>query len=185
MANRISTLGSPGVEVREYDNSQSISLSSAVTAYLTGFAAQGPVEEVMSVSDINEFVSIYGQPTNASERYFYHQAKAFLEGTGNGATLLTSRLPYGAGTSTDTKFTLLAYPKKKVKNTYFIGAPSVHYLTTSQYNDIVANGFEESNCTSIKTAAFVIINKANTIVNEDFEGYYIGITDNAFTSPKA
>lgn len=109
---KTSTIGSPGVEVREIDNSLRPSTSTACTAYLNGFAAQGPVEEVNRVSSVEDFKNLYGEPTNAAERYFYYQAKTFFEGTGNGATLLTSRLPYGEnkGNNVSTAYTVMAYP---------------------------------------------------------------------------
>lgn len=109
---KTSTLGSPGVEVREIDNSLRPSTSTACTAYLNGFASQGPVEEVNRVSSVEDFKNLYGEPTNAAERYFYYQAKTFFEGTGNGATLLTSRLPYGEnkGNNVSTAYTVMAYP---------------------------------------------------------------------------
>jgi hypothetical protein len=92
-----STLGSPGIEIREVDNSYRLDSSTATTIYIPGFAAQGPVEEVMSISSISDFETIYGTPTNAAERYFYYTVKAILDGAGTGTTVLCSRLPYGSG----------------------------------------------------------------------------------------
>lgn len=107
-----STLGSPGIEIREVDNSIRLNSSTATTMYVPGFAAQGPVDEVMPIGTIADFELIYGVPTNAAERYFYHTVKAILDNSGNGATVLCSRLPYGenAGDTVSNAYTMLVYP---------------------------------------------------------------------------
>lgn len=108
----VSSLSAPGVEVREYDNSLRIASNTGTTVFVPGFAAQGPVEEVISISSIMDFENIYGIPTNAAERYFYYTCLAILNNSGEGTTLLTSRLPYGAnaGDNVANAYTLLAYP---------------------------------------------------------------------------
>lgn len=108
----ISSLSAPGVEVREYDDSLRIQSNTGTTVFIPGFAAQGPVDEVITISSISDFETIYGTPTNAAERYFYHTVNAVLSNSGEGTTVLTSRLPYGSGEG-DTvanAYTLLAYP---------------------------------------------------------------------------
>ena len=107
-----STLGSPGIEIREIDNSIRIDTSTATTVFVPGFASQGPVEEVLSIGSIQDFELIYGKPTNGAERYFYYTVKALLDKGGSGIRVLTSRLPYGAGEGDGVSdaYTLLAYP---------------------------------------------------------------------------
>ena len=107
-----STLGSPGIEIREIDNSIRIDTSTSTTVFVPGFASQGPTEEVISIGSIEDFTLIYGKPTNGAERYFYYTVKALLEKGGSGIRVLTSRLPYGAGAgdSVSDAYTLLAYP---------------------------------------------------------------------------
>ena len=107
-----STLGSPGIEIREVDNSIRLNSSTATTMYVPGFAAQGPVDEVMPIGTIADFELIYGVPTNAAERYFYYTVKAILDNSGNGATVLCSRMPYGekAGDTVSNAYTMLVYP---------------------------------------------------------------------------
>jgi len=61
-----STLGSPGIEIREVDNSYRLDSSTATTVFIPGFASQGPVDEVSSISSIGDFETIYGKPTNAA-----------------------------------------------------------------------------------------------------------------------
>jgi hypothetical protein len=107
-----STLGSPGIEIREVDNSYRLDSSTATTVYIPGFTSQGPVDEVMSIGSISDFETIYGIPTNAAERYFYYTVKAVLDNSGSGVTVLCSRLPYGSGKgdTVTNAYTLLAYP---------------------------------------------------------------------------
>lgn len=107
-----STLGSPGIEIREIDNSIRIDSSTATTVFVPGFASQGPVEEVMSIGSMDDFELIYGKPTNGAERYFYYTVKALIDKGGSGCRVLTSRLPYGEGLgdAVSDAYTLLAYP---------------------------------------------------------------------------
>ena len=109
---KLSTLGSPGVEVREIDNSLRVDVDSSTTYFVPGFAAQGPVEEVHSIGTMSDFENIYGLPTNEAERYFYHTVKSIIDNSGSSTTVYVSRLPYGAkeGDTVSSAFTLLSYP---------------------------------------------------------------------------
>lgn len=113
---KISSLSAPGVEVREYDESLRLSANAATTVFVPGFAAQGPIEEVIPISSMNDFETVYGAPTNAAERYFYYTVWSLIN-SGNGTTVLTSRLAYGAGEGDNvaSAYTLLAYPAVPVK----------------------------------------------------------------------
>lgn len=114
-----STLGSPGIEIREIDNSVRINSNTSTTVFVPGFASQGPVDEVMSIGTIADFETIYGVPTNAAERYFYYTVKALVDGSGAGTNILCSRLPYGqdAGDTVSNAYTMLAYPAIPVTKT--------------------------------------------------------------------
>ena len=116
----VSSLSAPGVEVREYDESLRITSNTGTTVLVPGFAAQGPVEEILTIGSIEDFETIYGIPTNAAERYFYYTCLAILNNSGPGTTLLTTRLSYGEdeGDNVQNAYTLLAYPAiPYVKNT--------------------------------------------------------------------
>lgn len=108
----VSTLASPGIEVREFDESLRMTTSTGTTVFIPGFACQGPVEEINSISSLDDFENIYGQPTNAAERYFYYTVKSVLDKSNGGTTILTSRLSYGTGDGDNVAnaFTILAYP---------------------------------------------------------------------------
>jgi hypothetical protein len=108
----ISSLSAPGVEVREYDQSIRIQSNTGTTIFVPGFAQQGPVEEIIQISSISDFENVYGIPTTAAERYFYYTVLSLLENSGQGTTILCSRLSYGSGEGDNvaTAYTLHAYP---------------------------------------------------------------------------
>lgn len=111
MAN-LSTLGSPGIEVREIDNSVRVDDDPSTVYFVPGFASQGPVEEVHSIGSMSDFENIFGLPTNDAERYLYHTVKSLIDNSGDSTTVYVSRLPYGAdsGDTVSSAYTLLSYP---------------------------------------------------------------------------
>ena len=100
---------SPGVEINEIDLSLRLPTPAGTTIYATGFSDQGPVDEVVQVSGINEFEQIYGLPKTPAERYFYHTVKACASSQ---ARVLVNRLPYGSNTGDGfgSYVSVLAYP---------------------------------------------------------------------------
>lgn len=86
------TINSPGVEIRESDLSFTTPAAAGTSVYVTGFAQQGPIDEVLLISTKQELVQIYGPPTNAAEKYFHYTIAELLNSP---ATIYTGRLPYG------------------------------------------------------------------------------------------
>lgn len=113
----ISTLSSPGVEVKELDNSLRVSSTTGTTIYIPGFAAQGPTDEVNSIGSIEDFELLYGTPTTPAECYFYYTVAAVLENSGPGTNVLVYRLAYGdnEGDNIAEEYTALVYPAIPVK----------------------------------------------------------------------
>jgi len=104
------TIQSPGVEIREIDLTQRPAAPVGTSVFIAGFANQGPVDEIFNVGTFAEFEEIYGKPTNAAERYFYHSTKQVFDSDAN---VLVSRLPYGEGDGLSTeKYSALVYPVK-------------------------------------------------------------------------
>jgi len=103
------TIQSPGVEIRERDLSLTANLPVGTNIMVQGYAQQGPTDELINVTSISELEQIYGTPTNAAERYFYHTAKQVLNSPGN---LLATRLPYGlsGGGGYGSEYSALLYP---------------------------------------------------------------------------
>lgn len=105
------TIQSPGVEINEIDLSLRPSLPVGTNILVPGFANQGPIDEVLQVTSISEFEQLYGVPTNAAERYFYHTVKASFNSPAN---VFVTRLPYGEeeGETVGDEYTALCYPVK-------------------------------------------------------------------------
>jgi len=198
-------LQSPGVQVSEVDLSLRATGTGVTTVLIPGFATKGPVAEPIQVSTLSEFEQIYGQPTNAAERYFYHSVKAVFSSP---ADVLTYRLPYGegSGVGTTTNYSALVYPVKAYADgaitslltsttaSYFFGKPTHVKLTEDEYLSIKrGDGFTWANNSlglssfdsvpSLGNAGLIILNKSQSSVNSRFEGYYIGALDNTNLNP--
>ena len=104
------TIQSPGVEINEIDLSSRTVFPVGTNIHVQGFAATGPTDETLTVSTITEFETIYGEPTNAAERYFYHTVKSVFNSPAN---VMVSRLPYGnkkGDTFADELYSALVFP---------------------------------------------------------------------------
>ena len=100
------TIQSPGVEIREIDLTQRPAAAVGTSVFIAGFSDQGPTDEIFNVGTFAEFQEIYGSPTNAEERYFYHSARQVFNSDAN---VFVSRIPYGASTGSR-RYSALAYP---------------------------------------------------------------------------
>ena len=148
------TIESPGVQINEVDLSLRAVVPNGTNVLVLGYANQGPIEEVLEIPDIQTFTTIYGNPTNAAERYFYYSVRGVLNG---GGRPIVSRLPYGSGNgvgSTTAKYSCLAYPAVPFQQTcfndlsanvsfsqelsgYFIGAPEYLELNEDDYLSLI------------------------------------------------
>ena len=201
------TIQSPGVEIKEFDRSQRAAIPSGTNILVTGFADKGPTDEIIQVTSLGEFESIYGIPTTPAERYFYGTVKPLFNSPAN---VIAYRLPYGtdAGVGFGNNYSALVYPITGVNNmdgsmltsyqessaTYILGEPVHHELTLTQYNNILqSNGFawdkvfgdatDVSTYASIGKAGMIVLNKGRTTVDQRFEGFYIGAVDNTNLNP--
>lgn len=192
------TITSPGVQINEVDLSVIARPSGATNVFVTGFAAQGPTDEVINVGSISEFESIFGSPTNAAERYLYHSARQLL--TQSPANLLVTRMPYGSGSGDgfSNQYSALVYPissdaaKYEDSTNFQVLAPYSVLLTDEQYqkiveNDVVwADGYTEGTiyiADDIKYGGIVVLDSAKTSVNNLYEGYYVALADNSNNNP--
>ena len=103
------TIQSPGVEINEVDLSLRPVIPTGTDIFVAGYAHQGPTDEALEVTSFSEFEQVYGRPTNAAERYFYHSAKNAFNSDGR---VVAARLPYGSGDGQgfDKDYTALIYP---------------------------------------------------------------------------
>ena len=102
------TIQSPGVEIKEIDQSLRPVLPAGTNILATGFSDRGPTDEVIQVTSQSEFEQIYGTPRTPAERYFYHTVRPLFQSPAN---ILTYRLPYGAdrGVGFGNNYGTLAY----------------------------------------------------------------------------
>ena len=156
---------SPGVEIREVDLTLGPVIPVGTSVFVTGFANQGPVDEVLQPTSLSDFEQIYGLPTNSAERYFYYTVKAALQAS---VQLKVTRLPYGPakGEGFDAwRYSALAYPVVGVTtnntlntsytyslsdaSTYLLGKPTHVELSLEQYQELLNNNIEWSNNPSL------------------------------------
>ena len=101
------TIQSPGVEIREIDQTLRAPANVGTTVFIPGFSNEGPTDEILNVGTFSDFENIYGKPTNAAERYFYHSVRQVFNSDAN---VYVSRLPYGESETATTKYTAQVYP---------------------------------------------------------------------------
>jgi hypothetical protein len=210
MATRI--INSPGVEIRERDLAPIALQNVGTNVFITGYSSQGPTDEVLKISSLDELQAIYGVPTNSAERYFYHGIKELVNSPAN---IYTYRLPYGegAGSGFGSEYSALAYPVNFVKadvatgslsaittqlnqlsGTYVLGKPVHVTLTEDEYNQAQdgslftwsqsgSNHSDLSSIAALGKAGVIILNKSQTSINSQFEGYYVAIADNTNINP--
>lgn len=188
------SINSPGVQIIEKDLSEYIQTTTGTSVYAIGFASQGPTDEVINISSSSELEQIYGIPETAAERYFHYTCREILNSS---ATLLTTRLPYGSGSGAGfaNQYSALLYPVASATNSFQVGQPTHVVLTQDQYDTIIqgniawtglsSTALSGSFNTSTNTinAGVVVLNTAQTTINEGYEGYYVAFTDNVDIGP--
>jgi hypothetical protein len=193
------TISSPGVQINEIDLSAITRPSGETNVFITGFAPQGPTDEVINITSVSEFESVYGLPTNAAERYLYHSAKQIL--TTSPANLLVTRMPYGnnLGDGFSNKYSALVFPISSNSNNgyetateYQILPPVSILLSDDEYEKLVTNdvawlssyrNLPINDFSNIGYGGIVVVNDAKTSINNVFEGYYMGFADNSNNNP--
>jgi hypothetical protein len=199
------TINSPGTEIFERDLSLTVPQNIGTNVFVTGFTNQGPTDEVLKVTTRDELEQIYGVPTNSSERYFYYTVRELLNSPAN---IYTFRLPYGENTGDGfgSQYSALVYPVRNYTNaalstnldvasgSYFLGEPVHFNLNETEYRQALEGSLFDWSTTSadvsglsalnaIGGAGVVVLNKAQTTINGQFEGYYLGIADNTNINP--
>ena len=112
------TIQSPGVEINEVDLSLRPADKIGTNIFITGFAPDGPNDEIVQVSSLSEFTQIYGAPTNPAERYFYHTVAQSFNSRAN---IIVNRLPYGEnlGSGFSNNYYATVYPVIPINQTAF------------------------------------------------------------------
>lgn len=209
------SITSPGVQINEIDLSQTANIPTGTSVLVAGFANQGPTDDIITVSSLAEWTSIFGAPTNAAERYFYETAQPLFN---TNATVNAYRLPYGGGNGNGfgSNYGALVYPVTAVDVNYnsglnpfygqtttylnsnsanvmyLIGTPTHFELSPTQYAALQGGrGINWSNTAFSKftdpsqfgNAGIIVLNSGQTSVNNNFQGYYVGIADNSNINP--
>tara|TARA_E500000318_G_scaffold97762_1_gene98678 strand:- start:10325 stop:12706 length:2382 start_codon:yes stop_codon:yes gene_type:complete len=208
------TIQSPGVEIREIDQSIRPVVPAGTNVLITGFADKGPTDEVIQVTSRSEFSEIYGEPTVPAELYLSSTARALFNSPAN---VFVYRMPYGAnrGVGFGNNYSVLAYPASAISiddaaststslatftnsgavsstRTVLIGEPEHFTIDQDTYFKIQQKeGFDWLDETassfgtlaSLGKAAFLVINKAQTTIDQTFQGYYFGAIDNTNLNP--
>jgi hypothetical protein len=192
------TISSPGVQINEIDLSAITRPSGETNVFITGFAPQGPTDEVINITSVSEFESVFGLPSNAAERYLYHSAKQIL--TTSPANLLVTRMPYGSnmGDGFSNKYSALVFPissngsSYETATSYEILSPTSILLTDEEYDQLVTNdvawlsSYRDSSITGFSRIGYgglIVLNEAKTSINNVYEGYYVGFADNSNNNP--
>jgi hypothetical protein len=251
------SINSPGIQITETDLSENIQIQTGTNIFVTGFASQGPTDEVLNITSASELELIYGQPNNAAERYFYHTCREILNSPG---TLLTTRMPYGSGSGEGftTNYGVLFYPVVSTAEGFVVGRPTLSSVNETIYNSLIQNNFSWGNINSYSTstsstqtsattdipvslsaslvatlpsfpgyisdswsiigvdidedtvdiqfsytainiinstgsatfnngvanAGIIIVNDSQTTINQNYEGYFVGISDNTAFGPE-
>ncbi len=188
------SINSPGVQITEKDLSEYIQPTVGTSVFAAGFASQGPTDEVLNITSSSELEQIYGVPESAAEKYFHYTCREILNSS---ATLLTTRLPYGSGNGAgfDNQYSALLYPVLSTVDSFEIGQPTHIPLKQDEYEAMIQGNIAWSSLTSVSTTAaynsgsnfidagIVVLNTAQTTVNEGYEGYYVAFTDNQDIGP--
>ena len=109
-------------------------------------------------------------------------------GTGATANAVLGRIPDSSQVVTNTTGFSGA-------NVYLFGRPTHIELSSEQYQDLINGNIDWSNTPAstdknnaftydkLKGAGLIIVNRAQTTVNNNFEGYYVGVLDNNNNNP--
>ena len=163
------TITSPGVEIRETDLSLIAPQNIGTNFYITGFAQQGPLDEVLKITTKQELDRIFGTPTNSAERYFYYSISEMLNSPGN---VYASRLPYGesAGDGFGAKYSALVYPVRTVANPIG-GSQTSSYDLTINYPGTAALAALKDASFSFKTGNGALSSVGFNIASAGIGGY--------------
>jgi hypothetical protein len=257
------TIASPGVQINETDLSVIARSQVGTNVFMTGFANQGPTDEIVNISSVSEFESVFGTPTTEAERYLYHSARQVL--TQSPGNLMVTRMAYGSGAGAGfaNSYSALVYPVSAAYRTevpsysgngtttnltvtavntvyysyaplvstyevtrgsggendeivktgqlstvnvtqtltyenanYFVILPPVSVvLSESDYQNVIANGLswektyssfdtnQKLTANDLKYGGILVLNPSKVALNELYEGYYVGLSDNKDNNP--
>jgi hypothetical protein len=135
---------SPGVQITEIDLTRRPSGPRPIrpSAMVTGFAAQGPTDEMILIRNMAQFNTVFGLPETSAERYLSHTVEQLVA---SGSDVYVTRLPYGknAGEGIQNYYSALFFPVLPhgktygEAETYYILPPKSVLLSEDAYEDYV------------------------------------------------
>jgi hypothetical protein len=140
---------SPGVQITETDLTRLPRGGGAAVrpaAVVTGFASQGPTEQVVRVTSMAQFNTVFGLPETAAERYLSHTVEQLVS---TGSDVHVTRMPYGAnGGEEDPQnhYSALVFPILPHGKTYsdaeayYILPPKSVKFDQNQYDKYIREG---------------------------------------------
>ena len=183
------TINSPGVQINEADQSSYTTAIVGTNCLVQGFADKGEEYNPISISNMDDFTSNFGKPTNEAERYFYYTSNEVIR---NGGNLVAAKLPYnntitnnykyiGINIDTGSAITTAAPTDVKHVSGYFakyaeITNTSTLNIATSAYDAIKAGGDLTGSQSSYD---YIIVNenKARITGADGNEGIFVTIID--------
>jgi hypothetical protein len=118
---------SPGVQITEIDLTRRPTSQRPIrpAAMVAGFAAQGPTDEIVKITSMAQFNTVFGLPETAAERYLSHTVEQLVS---SGSDVLVTRLPYGknAGEGIQNYYSALFFPIVPHGKTY--GEAETYYV---------------------------------------------------------
>lgn len=140
---------SPGVQITETDLTRRPSGGIGAirpSAVISGFASQGPTEQVVKVTSMAQFNTVFGLPETAAERYLSHSVEQLVS---TGSDVYVTRMPYGAGGGEEDPqnfYSALVFPVLPHGKTYsdaeayYILPPKSVRFSQEQYDKYVREG---------------------------------------------
>ena len=207
------SINSPGVQITEKDLSEYTQPSVGTSVFAAGFASQGPTDEVLNITSSSELEQIYGAPESAAERYFHYTCREILNssatllttrlpyGSGSGAgfanqysallypatqNLTTTALGIsGTGSLSATELSSTTFDRFTIEQPKHITLNQEQYEKIAQGNVswLSLSGGTYNSSTNSINAGIIVLNAAQTTVNEGYEGYYVSFTDNRDIGP--
>jgi hypothetical protein len=196
---------SPGVQITEIDLTRRPAglAPRRPAAMVAGFAPQGPTDEIVRITSMAQFNTVFGLPETAAERYLSHTVEQLAS---TGSDVLVTRLPYGknAGEGIQNYYSALFFPiiphgkTYGEAETYYVLPPKSVLLSEDAYENQIkdrniawTNGFQVSSVAN-KTfsltwdqasAIFLDIVNDLSVTDVSFVNSYFGPSETVYTGP--
>jgi hypothetical protein len=196
---------SPGVQITEIDLTRRPTSGRPLrpSAMVAGFASQGPTDEIIKITSMAQFNTVFGLPETAAERYLSHTVEQLAS---SGSDVLVTRLPYGknAGEGIQNYYSALFFPiiphgkTYGEAETYYILPPKSVLLSEDTYENQIkdrniawTNNFQVSTVENktfsltwdAASAIFLDIVNDLRVTDSSVVNSYFGPTETVYSGP--